>query len=264
MNFRDEAVGGGNTLARAHRFAHARQFVERRLREAERAVVGGDDAAVDLHEQGFEFMAQIAHGHEARHACAALERVQRTLQRVEAIDAAAVLVPLRERALRLFDELDRFIGEDAGDVRVEIREDVFDDCSCWRSAALPAERKREVPRPPARQEPGAPETARELARRPARRRERRRRCAVRDFRWPDRCASAARCATGRNRWTRRDARRPTAWRSCNRRADSRSSASRPTPLSKDLRTQCSSGAVRRMPWRASAMRELPESVWQAR
>ena len=44
----------------------------------------------------------------------------------------------------------------------------------------------------------------------------------------------------------------------------RSGASRPTPLSNDLRTQCSSGAVRRMPWRASAMRELPDSVWQAR
>ena len=127
MNFRDEAVGGGNTLARIHRFAHARQFVERGLSEAERAVVGGDHTAVDLHEQGFQFMAQIAHGYEARHAGAALERVQRTLQRVEAIDTGAVLIPLRERALRLFDELDGFIGEDTGNVRVEIREDVFDD-----------------------------------------------------------------------------------------------------------------------------------------
>ena len=155
MNFRDEAARGGNTLARTHGFAHARQFVERGLREAERAVVGGDDAAVDLHEQGFQFVAQIAHGHQARHARAALERVQRTLQRVEAIDAGAVLVPLRERALRLFDELDGLIGEDAGDVRVEIREDVFRTLRGARllPRQLPAERKREAPRPPARQRP---------------------------------------------------------------------------------------------------------------
>ena len=41
-------------------------------------------------------------------------------------------------------------------------------------------------------------------------------------------------------------------------SSSRSAVSRPTPLSNDLRTQCSSGAVRRMPCRASAMRELPD------
>ena len=78
-------------------------------------------------------MAEIAHRYEARHTGAALERVQRTLQRIEAVDAAAVLIPLRERALRLFDELDRFIGEDAGDVLIEIRRDVFDDLSYRRS-----------------------------------------------------------------------------------------------------------------------------------
>ena len=38
---------------------------------------------------------------------------------------AAVLVPLRERALRGVDELDGLVGEDAGDVLVEIRDDVF-------------------------------------------------------------------------------------------------------------------------------------------
>ena len=129
MNLCDEGVGCRNTLARTHRFAHAREFVERSLRKAERAVVGRNDPAVDLHEQGFQFMAQVTHGYEARHAGAALERVQRSLQRVEAIDTAAVLIPLRERALRLFDELDRFIGEDTGDVRVEIRDNVFDDLS---------------------------------------------------------------------------------------------------------------------------------------
>ena len=34
-----------------------------RLRQPEGAIVGGDDAAVDLHEQRFEFVGQIAHGH---------------------------------------------------------------------------------------------------------------------------------------------------------------------------------------------------------
>ena len=95
-------------------------------------------------------------GTEARHARAALERVQRTLERGQTVDAAAVLVPLRQRALRGVDELDGLVGEDAGDVLVEVREDVFDHVGGWRllaSGLLAAERKRGAPRPPARQEP---------------------------------------------------------------------------------------------------------------
>ena len=132
MNSGDERIRGRHAFARAHRFAHACELVERGLCEAERAVVGRDDLAVDQHEQGFEFVAQVAHGHEASHAGAAFECVQRTLQRVEAIDTAAVLVPLRQCALRLLDELDGFVRENAGDVLIEVRDDVFDHLG-WRS-----------------------------------------------------------------------------------------------------------------------------------
>ena len=106
--------------------------------------------------KGSRVVRQVAHGHEAGHARATLERVQGTLQRVEAVDAGAVLVPLRERVLRSVDELDGLVGEDAGDVLVEIREDVFGDvggrCAARvRVYSVPAERKRGAPRPPARQ-----------------------------------------------------------------------------------------------------------------
>ena len=47
-------------------------------------------------------------------------------------------------------------------------------------------------------------------------------------------------------------------------SSSRSESSSPTPLSKALRSQWLRGSASRVPWRASAMRELPESVWQAR
>ena len=122
MSLADQSARGGNTLAGADGFAHARQLVERGLRELECAVVRRDQAAVDLHEQRFELVRQIAHRHEARHARAALERMQRALERGETVDAGAVLVPLGERALRGVDEFDGFVGEDAGDVGVEIRE----------------------------------------------------------------------------------------------------------------------------------------------
>ena len=71
-------------------------------------------------------MGQVAHRSEARHARAALERVQRTLERRQTIDAAAILVPLCQRTLRRVDELDGFVGEDAGDVLVEVGHNVFD------------------------------------------------------------------------------------------------------------------------------------------
>ena len=155
VNSGDEAVGRGHAFAGANGFAHASQLIERCLREAERAVVGRHDAAVDLHEQRFELMAQIAHGNEPRHARAALERVQRAFQRDQAVDAAAVFVPLGERALRLVDEFHGFISKDAGDFLVEVRLHVLGHVGPLepvRDSRLP-ERKRGEPRPPARLKP---------------------------------------------------------------------------------------------------------------
>jgi hypothetical protein len=96
---RDETTCGRNTLATAHRLAHARQFIQRRLRQRECAIVGRNRAAVDLHEESLEFVGQVTHGNEAGHACAALECVQWTLERRQAIDTAAIFVPLRQRTL---------------------------------------------------------------------------------------------------------------------------------------------------------------------
>ncbi len=94
------------------------------------------------------------------------------LSAVEAIDAAAVLVPLRQRALRCVDEFDRLIGEDAGDVGVEVRErrlrrHLRDRREQEPVAAaggltteLPAGKEAEVPRPPARRSRGGAGVAR--------------------------------------------------------------------------------------------------------
>ena len=119
------AAAGAGRSPESAATADAREFVERRLRKTEGAVIGFHDAAVDLHEQRFDFVGQVAHRDQAGHACTALERVQRTLQRDETVDAAAIFIPLGERALRLLDELDRFVGEIAGDLRIEIREHIF-------------------------------------------------------------------------------------------------------------------------------------------
>ena len=120
-------MGRGHAFAGADGFAHASQLIERCLREAECAVVGRHDTAVDLHEQRFQLVAQIAHRNQACHARAALERVQRALQRDQSINAAAVFVPLGKRTLRLVDEFYGLISEDAGDFLVEVRLHVLSD-----------------------------------------------------------------------------------------------------------------------------------------
>ena len=70
-------------------FGPAAERHERRLRVGGENVVAGGDverheragnfAAVDLNHQGLELMTQIAHGADARHAGAALERMQLAL-----------------------------------------------------------------------------------------------------------------------------------------------------------------------------------------
>ena len=156
-------------------------------------------------------------GVRARHARAALERVQRALERREAVDAAAILVPLRQRALRGVDELDRFVGEDAGDVLVEIRDDVFRHVRRGARAAAAADRRKGSGRRRDRRRDGSPggaaggAAASSAARAAAMMRCSR--CSVAcsmrpssapcDWKKP---VDSSRCAA------------TTAWRSCNRRA----------------------------------------------
>jgi hypothetical protein len=126
MNLRDQAARGGHALAGAHRLAHARQFVERTLRQREGAIVGAM-TPLSICMKSVSSSCDRSPMGSARHARAALERVQRTLERRETIDTAAVLVPLRQSTLRGVDQLDGLVGEDAGNVLVEVGDDFFDD-----------------------------------------------------------------------------------------------------------------------------------------
>jgi hypothetical protein len=75
----DQRLGTGGQRALAHLVAHARQFIEAGLHDGVRMIVARHRAAVDLNHQSLEFMTQIAHGADARHAGAALQRMQLAL-----------------------------------------------------------------------------------------------------------------------------------------------------------------------------------------
>ena len=60
-------------------------------------------------------MREIAHRDHARHACAALERVQRALQRRDMRAVGAIGGEGRQRALGVLDQLAGFLRENAGD-----------------------------------------------------------------------------------------------------------------------------------------------------
>ncbi len=70
-----------------------RKFIEARLHDRVRMIVAGHGTAVDLDHQGLEFVAQIAHGADARHARTALERVQLPLQFRNPFLVLAIAVP---------------------------------------------------------------------------------------------------------------------------------------------------------------------------
>ena len=80
------------------------------------AVVCRDHSVIDLQDERLEFMAEIAHRRDARHAGAALERVQRPLQFGDMLLIGALLVPGVERRVRGFEEFRGLLAEDGGDL----------------------------------------------------------------------------------------------------------------------------------------------------
>ncbi len=76
----DQVARRRQALARVGHFAHAVQFVERALQHVEGRSIARRRARFDRGEERFDFVAQVTHGADARHAGAALERVQQSLE----------------------------------------------------------------------------------------------------------------------------------------------------------------------------------------
>ena len=83
-------------------------------------IVAGHGAAVDLEHQGLEFMTQIAHGADARHAGAAFEGVQLTLQFSDSLFVLAVAIPGGQRAFSRLQQFSRLFAVDVGDLVIEL------------------------------------------------------------------------------------------------------------------------------------------------
>ena len=96
-DLRDQRGRGDRQRAVAHQIAHAREFIETGLHDGVRMIVADHGSAVDLDHQGLEFMAQIAHGGDARHSGAAFQGVQLTLQLRNPLLVLAVAIPGGQR-----------------------------------------------------------------------------------------------------------------------------------------------------------------------
>ncbi len=112
--------GRRHGAAGRHQFTHARQFVESLLRHHPGRVVVQRVTEFQLHQQRLEFVRQVAHGGDARHARAALEGVQRPLERRHMIGIAGIVVPGLHRRLCRLQQLGGLFTEDGRHFHVEI------------------------------------------------------------------------------------------------------------------------------------------------
>ena len=82
-------------------------------------VVAEHHSAVDLDHQRLEFVAQIAHGGDARHPGSAFQGVQLTLQFLDPQLVLAVAIPCRQGDLRRLEQFSGFFTVDIRDLAVE-------------------------------------------------------------------------------------------------------------------------------------------------
>ena len=138
-NHRRRLIGRGNRLrqsldtldrcarrrqspARSNRFTHARELINARLQNVERCRRRRDSALIDLQDEALELVAQVAHRLNAGHAGAALQSVQRTLQRPAQLGAVRIRAPSGDRGLGAIEKLDCLLGEDARDLGIKLRD----------------------------------------------------------------------------------------------------------------------------------------------
>src|SRR6185369_9911929 len=121
----DQLVRRLAALAAIDDVAHAMQLVEARLQRVEYFGRRGNIARFHALHERLQLMAQIAHRANARHACAALERVHDTLELEHQRVVAAILFPRRQRVIGGLEQLGRFFAEDRCDFGVEIGAVVF-------------------------------------------------------------------------------------------------------------------------------------------
>ena len=139
LNTRDHGARRRCGAAVGDQLAHARELIEARLDDIEHGLVRADGAVVDLHHERFQLVAQVAHGRDARHPGAALERVQRSLEGRAVLGAAGVRAPGGERLLRGVNELRGLFGKDGRNLGVEVA-GVFDHLAVVRRRAVDRER----------------------------------------------------------------------------------------------------------------------------
>ncbi len=120
MNPRNCRASLRDTAAVCNSLSHASQLIEARLDQIKHRVVGGNGPHVDREHERFQLVAEVAHGRNARHAGATLERVQRPLQRRPIVGTRGVRTPIRQRLLGRVDEFERFLSEDRRDFGIVV------------------------------------------------------------------------------------------------------------------------------------------------
>ena len=120
VEFRDQRIRHRDRAARADAGDHRVQAVEAAFQQ--RDAVAAEFGALFDHrfQQRLHDMAEFAHGHDAGHARAALDRVQVALQADQWLALARRVAQLREQAVGVVEQVAAFLDEDVDQFRVEL------------------------------------------------------------------------------------------------------------------------------------------------
>ena len=106
-------------LTGRQQIAHTRELIDGRLHDAMSGVIPRHQPLLDLGDQGFHLMGQVAHSADAGHARPALERMQGPLERRQVGHCATVTGrQLRHGRLRGFQQFAGFVTEHRSDLTV--------------------------------------------------------------------------------------------------------------------------------------------------
>ena len=104
-----------DSFARDHHVPHAMQLVDTLLQEFVYLRRRLYSPVINIDQQRFNLMAQVAHGGDACHACAAFQCMQMALEGFKVIAVIAICLPFSQRLVGRFEQLGGLFGEDRSD-----------------------------------------------------------------------------------------------------------------------------------------------------
>ena len=114
-SFRRDLFAGDDCIA------HMMQFVDAQLQQLIDLDGTRNAAVIESDQQCLEFVAEIAHRRDARHACAALQRMQVALELFDVLAIVFVLGPVHQSLVSRLQQFGSFFGKNCGNLCIVFR-----------------------------------------------------------------------------------------------------------------------------------------------